>query len=122
MASEITVNALLYFLKSGITDSFTFPSTQFTMTGANYIHRTQTIATTPGTAIDVASLATPGWGLFKNNGPTNFVQLKTATGGAVFAKLKVGEIALLRLDPTVTAPFAIADTTAIQLEYILIED
>lgn len=105
MANEISISALLSFLKGGLADSFTFALTRFTMSGTNYIHRTQTISVAE-VALDLASLTTPGFSVFVNRGATHVMQLVSGTGGTVFIALKPGEPALFRWDATITAPYA----------------
>jgi hypothetical protein len=112
MASEITIEALLTFLKNSLTATLALARTTFTMSGANYIHRTQSILVTD-TTLDLASLATPGLALFINRGPSTIVKIKNAAAGTIIPKLKVGEIALFRLDTSVTAPVAIATALTI---------
>lgn len=65
---------------------------------------------------DVSSL---GWVMLVNRDATNFVNVKTGTGGTVFAKLKAGEFMLLRFGSGVTAPFVQADTAACQLDVLI---
>ena len=68
-------------------------------------------------AITLGEVTSPGWAFFINRDETNFIELRVATGGAKFAKLKPGEFAFLRLGSGAQAPYAIADTAACQLEY-----
>lgn len=60
---------------------------------------------------------TPGWLFAVNRDPTNFISIRTGTGGAAFCKLKPGEFCLLRLGSGASAPFVIADTSTCVLEY-----
>ena len=112
MASEITIEALLTFLKTGLTATLAVPRTTLTLNGINYIQRTQSITSTD-TTLDIAALATPGLALFINRGPSTIVKIKNAAAGTIIPKLKVGEIALFRLDTTVAAPVAIATALTI---------
>ena len=112
MASEITIQTLLSFAKGDLANDLTFPKTQFTMSGLNFVHRTQSILVTD-TTLDVAALTTPGLALFINRGPSTNVQLKNAAAGTIIPLIKVGEPALFRLDTSVTAPVAISDTRTI---------
>ncbi len=50
-----------------------------------------------------------------NLDPTNYVEIKVATAGAIFAKLLPGEDMLVRLGSGAQAPFAIANTAACNL-------
>ena len=112
MASEISIQVLLSFLKGNLEDDFNFPKTLFTMNGKHYVHRTHAIILTD-TTIDVASLVTPGFALFVNRGPRTIVTLKNAAAGTIFPKMKVGEPAMFRFDSSVAAPVAISSTATI---------
>lgn len=57
--------------------------------------------------------------MFINRDSTNFLTLKTGTGGTVMIKIPPGKFALFHFGSGVTAPYAIADTAACQLEYII---
>ena len=65
-------------------------------------------------------ITSPGWAIFINRDSTNFINLKVAASGAIFAKLLPGEFAMLRLGSGATAPVAIADTAACQMEYMIV--
>lgn len=51
----------------------------------------------------------------RNLDATNYVEIKVATGGAIFAKLLPGEDMLVRLGSGAQAPYAIANTAAVDL-------
>ena len=72
-------------------------------------------------ALPLGEVAAPGWCLIINRDETNFVNLRVATAGAIFAKLKPGECALLRLGSGAAAPYAIADTAACQVEGLIFD-
>lgn len=68
-------------------------------------------------AVNLGGLSSVGWCLIKNSDPTNYVELKTGTGGTVFAKLPPdtnqdgnGGVALLYLGSGAQAPYAIANS------------
>ena len=71
-------------------------------------------------AVALGEATAPGWAIFINRDTTNFIELRVATGGAKFAKLKAGECCLLRLGSGAQVPYAIADTAACQMEYCII--
>lgn len=76
--------------------------------------------TTVELAVPLGGVVLAGnWAWFRNLDSTNFLEIRVATGGTKFLKLKPGEAALLRLGSGVTAPFAIADTATCALEYVL---
>lgn len=70
-------------------------------------------------AIPLGECSAPGWALFINRDATNYIELRVSSGGAKFAKLLAGEFCLLRLGSGATVPYAIADTAACQMEYLL---
>jgi hypothetical protein len=76
--------------------------------------------TTSELVIPLGPVTAPGWAIFVNRDATNFINLKVATGGAIFAKLLPGECALLRLGSGAQAPYAIADTATCEMEVMII--
>lgn len=89
-----------------------------TVATKKYVETKQNIGITEE-AINLAEVTSPGWAIFINRDPTNFIELRVATAGAKFAKLKPGEFALLRLGSGAQVPYAIADTAACQLQYFI---
>ena len=126
MANEITVTGSLQYANPAQNIAqigLSIFNTLFSITGKNYTYGTMSVPTTSGgTAIPIANLSSLGWAIFKNNDPTNYVQLMSAVSGTVFPKLFPGEIALFRFDSSVTAPAAIAHTASVLLEYLILED
>lgn len=123
MANEIQVTAQLQYTnaaKNIAQKLLQLTAAQFNITGTNYNAGTATVSTSAA-IIPLGALASIGWCIFKNNDATNYVQLKTATGGTVFAQLQPGEIALFRFDPTVTAPAWVAHTASCEVEYLMLE-
>ncbi|KKM85346.1 hypothetical protein LCGC14_1289990 [marine sediment metagenome] len=122
MADEITVTTSLSFTKDSITESMSDTATTFDMATAKYVKAVQEIGLTEE-AIVMGDVTTPGWAYFKNLDATNFLTIREATAKDDLVKLKAGEHVVLRLDSTdATAPFAIADTGACKLEYLILED
>lgn len=120
MANEITLAATLSYEDSEeSSELLTLADILASVASKKYIKHKQNIGTSEE-AITLGEVTAPGWALFINRDETNFINLKVATSGAIFAKLKPGEFALLRLGSGAQAPFAIADTAACQLEFFLI--
>lgn len=73
-------------------------------------------------ALPMGDVVTAGWAFFQNLGPTNFVLIGIDIAGAFhqFAKLKAGEAGLIRLGTN--APYAKADTAAVNLLYLILAD
>ena len=121
MSNELTLNASLAYADSADADELLAVVNKLANVSTKlYAKGKQSIGITEE-AIDIGSLTAPSWALFINRDATNYIELKVATGGAIFAKLLAGEPALLRLGSGAQAPFAIANTAACILEYIIIE-
>lgn len=126
MASEMKLNASLVYedafgvqLKSEVVDRVQNVTTK------RPVKLVQNIGITEE-AIDLGDTGTPVYAFFKNLDPTNFINLKVATGGAIFAKLRPdtnsdgrGGFAMLELGSGATAPFAISDTATCNMEITL---
>ena len=124
MANELTVSASLSFVKGNTNVSMSKNGLQVTVSGSQYIRNVQSINHAAEEAIQMGELAslTPGYSFWRNNDSTNFVELRPATSVADFAKMKAGEIALFRFADGMTAPYGQADTAAVEVEYIIVED
>lgn len=119
MANEGTFSFSAEFSKGGETASFVHAGLQVTVSGTEYVRMNQLIGTS-AEALDIGDITTPGYIMIRNRDTTNFVEIRDGAAGADVVKLKAGETALFRL--TTTTPFAIADTAACRVEYLLIED
>lgn len=119
MANEINLAASLTFAKGSSADGILAALTA-TWTGSKYLRHRQSIATTEEAL--VLGEATGGGGFFFaiNRDATNFVSLRVATGATNFARLNPGEFAFFRWSTAATAPYAIADTAACELEYVVL--
>lgn len=120
MANEITLNLNITFTKNGVTVERDLVDKLATLSGNRYVAAIQSVGTSEE-AIDLAELGTLGWAYFKNLDANNYIQLKTATSGTIFARLNAGEACLFRFGSGVTAPFAISDTAACLMEYLILE-
>lgn len=119
MANEITLSAKLSISKSGVEEDLSFTGIQVTQSGSNWIKNIQSIATSE-TALQKGSVTTPGICIIKNLDSTNFVSVRHTTGGSNCLKIKPGEAQLIRFSNS--APYLIADTAAVRIEYLLLED
>jgi hypothetical protein len=89
------------------------------VTGTKCLKTQQTVGTA-AEALEIGDMTTPGFCLFHNTDSTNFVEIRDGAAGADLIKLKAGEIAMCRL--ATATPYAIADTAAVELRYMMIED
>jgi hypothetical protein len=120
MAAEITLRASLAFRKGSDMDGIDPGEISVTMTGTKAQRGVQLI----GTVEEALLLGEPGaggWLILQNLDPTNYVQVRGASGALPLARLKPGEPALFRLDATST-PYLIANTTACSVRYLLLSD
>ena len=121
MADEVTVTVSLAFAKGGTSIAYTSGELTFDVSGTHYFANTQEIGAGAYEALDMGSNVTPGWVFMRNLDATNFVEIKGATGdGAAMLKLKATECGVFRM--VSTAPYAQADSAAVDLEYIIIDD
>lgn len=127
MANEITVAASLAYANSaigisGVTLAITAPGL-FTISGSKFVQNVMSVPTTAGgTAIPLGSVGTLGWAMFKNLDNAHFVEIYNAVAGTKLVRINPGEIALFRFAQSVTAPAAIADTGAVNMEYLILDN
>lgn len=122
MANEITITAKLTFTKGGT--SVTFPSASYqtfnvTVSGSRFIQMRQAIGTSEE-ALDLGDIATGGYFIARNHDTTNYVEIRSGTGTTDLVRLNAGEVCMFRISSDSAAPFAIANTAAVDLEYVLI--
>jgi hypothetical protein len=119
MADELTVSALFAYAKGGVSLELNIKDLSIDVTGTVLEHQVQNIGTTEE-ALDIGATGAGGYCIMVNRDTTNFVSIRQATGAADLIRLKAGEVAMFRLDDDATAPFAIADTAACDLEFMLL--
>lgn len=120
MANEITLTGSLVYEDSELADEFLqILEKQITISTKKYVKAKQNIGTSEE-AIGLGEVTSLGWAMFINRDSTNFIQLRTATSGTAFAKITAGSFALFRFGSGITAPYAIADTAACQMEYLIL--
>lgn len=120
MADEITIVAKLTVAKGNLSSLARGAANGITpdMAGTPVIHNTQQIGTSEE-AIVMGDVSTPGWAWFKNLDDTNYVEIRPATGVADLLRLNPGEECVFRFAADATAPFAIANTGAVYIEYVI---
>lgn len=120
MADEITLTAKLLFQKGDIDVDLEMVAQSFTVAGTEYIKQSQTIGTS-AEAIYLGDTGKGGYLLGINRDATNFMQIiGDATDSTYLIRLEPGDVCLFRVDDGAT-PAALADTAAVQFEYLLIE-
>ncbi len=122
MANELTVTGSLAYSKSPVSPITVGDNGKnFTVTGLKYVRGVQSIPTLAGgTAIQLGGIGTPGWFYLKNTDPTNYVDILSGVAGTALLRLRAGEFAMGRF--AVAAPAALANTAAVNLEVLIVED
>jgi len=121
MANEITLTASLSCNKPSIMGSATarsIASLLRSMTGTTYIQDTMLVPTS-ATVVALGGVTNPHWSFFMNLDATNYLQLQNGASGAVFLRLAAGDFFLGPLDQA-CVPYAIANTAACQMEYLIL--
>ena len=119
MANEITLTINLAYAKSGTSTSMSVADLKIDVTGQRFVHNRQSIGTT-ATALDLGDIATGGWFIGINRDATNFMEIRSGATATDIIRLNAGEPCCFRISADATAPSAIASTSAVDFEYILI--
>lgn len=121
MANEITITgSQLRVVKGGVDALINLASLSLDLTGSKAELLTQSV-TTSAVALNLSTLGSAGVIAFKNLDATNYVELMTATGGTVFAKVRPGKWAIFEYGDAITAPAAKANTGTCLCQFLLIE-
>ena len=121
MANEITFTGSLSVYKSSIMSSAIGRAVSgllFTMTGNTLIEGVLSVGTS-ATLIPLGQVASPHWSWFLNKDSGNFIKIRNGASGADLLKLKAGEWAFCPLLDS-AVPYAIADTAACVLSYLIL--
>ncbi len=120
MANEITLSASLAYSDSEGTEVSLALASFIASVATKKVMRFKQAVGITEEAVILGECTSPGWAIFINLDETNFIELRVATSGAKFAKMKPGEPAMLRLGSGAQAPFAIADTAPCQMDVLLL--
>ena len=109
-------------LASGTVDSRTQSITQTTAAPTS-IGGTQSIGFAAHEALVLTDITTNGWAYFRNRNATNFVELGVDVAATFYplVRLNANEGCVLRLSQGIT-PYAQADTAAVILERLILDD
>lgn len=120
MSNELTISAGLRFLKSDRNASASKGGLQRDVAGSSYVEIPQTVGITEE-AIVKGDVTSGGYIYLENLDPTNFITIRQGTGTTGFIQLLPGDIALFRVSPLTSAPYAIADTAPCDLLVVWID-
>ena len=120
MADELTVGGLtIAFAKTGSPSiNLTAGTLTIDVSGAQVMDNVQAIGFAAEEAILMGDVAAGGIWFVQNLDATNFVELRSGTGATDFIKLLAGEWAIFRTSADASAPYAIADTAAVNVRFI----
>lgn len=128
MAAIATLSASVGYDDELETASLSVTNRSVTSAGARQTRLIQNVGTSPE-ALQMGEITSPGVVMLKNLDPTNFIEVKTGTGGDVFAKLKPDTLAdgtggFCVLDcagSDAQAPYVVADTAACRMAVLVVE-
>tara|TARA_R110000751_G_scaffold124397_2_gene225554 strand:- start:584 stop:943 length:360 start_codon:yes stop_codon:yes gene_type:complete len=119
MANELRIEAHLEYSKAGVKES-KHDSKYINVSGESYSKNIQVVQTSNEAISVITDIDTAGYVFIKNLDSTNYVEISDANDTNYFLKLKAGEFALFRAAQS--SYFAKANTAAINLEIVIIED
>lgn len=121
MAQEITLSASLAYSDSeGTSDSLAVSALQVSVTTKRVTKLKQNVGITEE-PINLGDVSSVGFVMFVNRDATNFIQIKTSSGGIICGKLLPGEsYGPARLASGMQGPYAIADTAPCQMDVFVI--
>ena len=127
MANEITYQFQLSLANGGVTDSHASGTQNVDQSAAGMVKNVQGISNAAaGDALDLGSVATPGYAYFVNlddpETSTDYLLIGRQDGGTFreVIRLNAGEQVLVRL--TSAAPYAKASAGTIEMMYAIYED
>lgn len=119
MSNELTLSGTMEYADSESADTTLQVAAKLASVSTKLYVQDKMSVTTSEVAIPLGSVSSLGWGFFINRDPTNYIELRVGTGGTKFAKLMPGEFAFFRFGSGITAPYAIANSAACQMEYLI---
>ena len=121
MANELTLTgSLSYADADGMVDSIALLAFKASIAAKKMIHNRITVLITE-VAIPLGSVVNLGWALFKNLDPTNYIELRVATGGIKDIRIPpLTSVGPYYFGSGVTAPFAIANSASCDMEYLIV--
>jgi hypothetical protein len=122
MADEVTVNGSLEYEDAEDSElSLGLANATFDVSTKKFIHHKMAVGTSEE-AIPLGEVTSLGWAIFKNLDDENYLEIRSATGaGNDIIKLPpLSSAGPFHFGSDVSAPFAIANTAACQMEYLIV--
>lgn len=119
LSNELNLSAaIIYEDSDGTSDDLAISNLIDSVTDKKFIKTSITVGITEE-VIPLGEVIEPGWAFFINRDPTNYIDLRVATGGAKFTRLYPGRFAMLPLGPGAQVPYAIANLAACKMDYLI---
>ena len=118
MANELTISASLSYTDANSSIESAYDGVLATVAAAAtspYAKHKQVVGTSEEPMI-LGDFTSPGFVIIKNLDATNYVEIKTGTGGIVMGKMKAGEPWMGRLGSGAQAPYLIANSGSCVVE------
>ena len=126
MANEITLNIKLDYSNAGTTTGMlaaTSLNVDVAALGVAKMTKQLQPSGSGEEALDLGDIATPGYFIAVNRGPTDTISIRSATGVAALVDLKPDEACCFRMAGTASAPYVISSgSNNPVLDYLLLED
>ena len=121
MANELTLSGRVSYSDSESADfGLSILELQKSVATRKFVHAKQNIGTSEE-AIGLGELATLGWAIFVNRDATNYLEIRMSSGASNdHVRVPPSSFAVFHFGSDVTAPYAIANTAACQMEYMIV--
>lgn len=121
MADEITLTFGLSILKGDFRFDINAIQEQFDLASARYVSGIQNVSQSAHELIDIGDIATAGLAVFRNRDATNYVEIGLDVSSTFYPRdlLYPGQVAFSWLSGL--AHYALANTAAVDLEYLIFE-
>lgn len=121
MANELTLTGSLAYEDAELADIvLAITAKKANVSTKKFIHAKQSIGTSEE-AIGLGEVTSLGYAVFVNRDSTNYLEVRLASGASNdHIKVSPGLFAIFQFGSDVTAPYAIANTAAVQLEYLIV--
>jgi hypothetical protein len=119
MSDEISMQFQISLTNGTLKDSYSGTQLGADQVTAALVRNVQTIPFATHNALDLGSVVTPGWTVFVNLSATDFVQVGIDVGSVFYPFLTLDPLEQMMCHLATTAPYAKADTGAVDLFYII---
>ncbi len=121
MSNELTISAsLVYSDGTGSDPNLAVASLLQTIATKTFSSVKLNVTSAVAVVVPLAGVSSPGWAMFMNRDPTNYISLSNTNGGPEICRLPAGNgSALLYLGDTWNIPWAKANTANCALECLI---